>query len=344
MFFKGSTLDDALYRVLRSLLISRRAFSVSSTRGDSRELVGVLIRLENPRARFSVTAVRGQLFSCLGELFWYLSGHDSLRQIAYYVPDYAGESEDGVKVKSAYGPRLFKMHDINQIEDVMGLLRSKPSTRRAVIQLYDATDLQSQKSPPCTCFLQFIVREGQLHAFVSMRSNDAYIGLPHDVFAFTMIQELVASELGLGVGTYTHAVASLHLYKRHELSAQKYIEEGYQERVSMPPMPSGSPAYAVKKIIEFEEAVRTTNCFAPMPDNLDDYWLDIARLLAIYACYKGKQYSQLERLRGEMKSKVFDSAIQRRSNQLKKRVPLETIKQSGLFDKGNVNRRDDVAS
>ena len=341
MFFRGSTLDDALYRVLRSLLISKRAFSVSSTRGDSRELVGVLIRLENPRARLSVTTVRGQLFSCLGELFWYLSGSDSLEKITYYVPDYAEESDDGVRVKSAYGPRLFGMRGINQIEDVVSLLKSKPNTRRAVVQLYDASDLQSSKSPPCTCFLQFLVRGHQLHAFVSMRSNDAYIGLPHDVFAFTMIQELVARELGVEVGTYTHAVASLHLYAKHEHGARKYIEEGYQERVSMPPMPNGSPREAITRLVEFEEAVRTSDCYASMPGNLDDYWLDIARLLAIYGSYKGKQLAQLELLRAEMKSKVFDFAIQRRSRQLERKAALKALKQGRLFDKADSTRNAD---
>lgn len=37
-----------------------------------------------------------------------------------------------------------------------------------------------------------------------MRSNDAYLGFPHDVFFFTMIQELVARSLGIRVGDYHH--------------------------------------------------------------------------------------------------------------------------------------------
>lgn len=340
MLFRGSTLDDVLYRVLKSLLISRRAFPVSSTRGDSRELVGALIRIENPRARLSVAAVRGQLFSCLGELFWYLSGSEALKQIKYYIRKYEIESEDGIKVRSAYGPRLFRMHGLNQVEGIIDLLRSKSSSRRAVIQLFDAMDLQEEKSPPCTCFLQFLVRGHQLHTFVSMRSNDAYVGLPHDVFAFTMLQELIARELGFGIGTYTHAVGSLHLYARDEPHARKYIEEGYQERVFMPPMPSGSPRRAIKELIKFEAAIRTVGCHAPMPKKLDEYWLDIARLLAIYASYKGKQLSQLERLRSEMKSRIFDFAIERRSRMLKKK---RIFNQTNLFDKNYSQRATNVS-
>ena len=61
--------------------------------------------------------------------------------------------------------------------------------------------------------MQFIVRCEELHLFVCMRSNDAFMGLPHDVFAFTMLQELVARLIGCELGHYHHFVSSLHLYK-----------------------------------------------------------------------------------------------------------------------------------
>lgn len=338
MLFRGSTLDDALYRVLKSLLVSRRAYSVVSTRKASRELVGALIRIENPRARMSIATVRGQLFSCLGELFWYLSGSDDVDQIAYYISKYKEESDDGKTVRSAYGPRLFRMRGINQIDEVIKLLRLKPSSRRAVIQLYDAGDLRATKSPPCTCFLQFFIRGGQLHAFASMRSNDAFIGLPHDVFAFTMLQEILAKELGLGLGTYSHAVGSLHLYAENEFDARQYLDEGFQERVFMPPMPDGSAWHAIRELVDYERAVRIEGCTTPAPSGLDDYWKDIGRLLAIYAAIRGRQLSKgsklsfLNTLRSEMSSSVFDFAIEKRARRLRK---PGVITQAELFNRTN---------
>jgi thymidylate synthase len=47
-----------------------------------------------------------------------------------------------------------------------------------------------------------------------MRSNDAYVGLPYDIFLFTSLQELMASELDIEIGTYYHSVNSLHIYHR----------------------------------------------------------------------------------------------------------------------------------
>ena len=73
--------------------------------------------------------------------------------------------------------------------------------------------------------------------FTNMRSNDAFIGLPHDIFAFTMIQEIVARALKLEPGTYSHAVGSLHLYKTNRDAARKYLKEGWQSTVVMPRCP-----------------------------------------------------------------------------------------------------------
>ncbi len=171
-----------------------------------------------------------------------LAKTNSLEFISYYLSRYQDESEDGRTVYGAYGPRLFKLRGINQINNIRRLLKKRDS-RRAVIQLFDAKDIAKRhKDVPCTCTMQFMVRRRRLHLLTNMRSNDAFIGLPHDIFAFTMLQEIMARSLGLELGTYFHLVGSLHLYKRNRDSARRYLNEGWQSsNVAMPPMPVGNP-------------------------------------------------------------------------------------------------------
>ena len=239
MRFVGDTLDDILKKVLEKLLKS--SVKVKATRGENRELIGVNIQLNNPRARLSHTEGKGKVFSAIGELLWYLSGTDKLRFIEYYLPHYGNDnSDDGKTVRGAYGPRLFNARgEINQIDNVLNLLREKPQSRRAVIQLFDASDIQGKfKEIPCTCTLQFLNRNNKLDLVVSMRSNDAYLGFSHDVFAFTMLQELFARTLGVELGKYHHFAGSLHLYDENEPRAKSYIGEGWQPTVDveMPPL------------------------------------------------------------------------------------------------------------
>src|ERR1700757_480262 len=65
-------LDDLLRKVFRRLLASKH--QITASRGTTRELIGVLLKLERPRARLSRSETRGRAFSCLGEFLWYLSG------------------------------------------------------------------------------------------------------------------------------------------------------------------------------------------------------------------------------------------------------------------------------
>ena len=188
MFFSASTLDDLLRKVFARLLKCNKEIypSRSKTLGPATELTGVLLQLTNPRARLSRTEKKGTVFSGLGELLWYFSKSNDLEFISYYIPDYIDESIDGKTVYGGYGPRLFRLRRsgkcIDQVQNVRRLLKEKPQSRRAVIQLFDAADIAEPRIEiPCTCTLQFILRGGRLDLLVSMRSNDGFGRYKHFV-------------------------------------------------------------------------------------------------------------------------------------------------------------------
>lgn len=280
-YFEAETLDDLLRLIFPKLLDSQE--TINATRGNFNEIFGAMLVLNNPRARLSRTESKGKLFSALGELFWYLSKENNLAFIEYYLPYYKNESDDGVSVISGYGQRLFSHNGNDQINNVISLLKTKPTSRRAVIQLFDASDLSADyKSIPCTCTLQFIIRENKLNLLVNMRSNDAYLGLPHDVFVFTMLQEIVARSVNVEIGIYKHCAGSLHLYEDHFEKAKTYISEGWQSPISMNIMPIGDQWDSIKSVRVIEEKARMSEDIALNNIELDPYWLDICRLLVVF--------------------------------------------------------------
>src|SRR5690348_7398962 len=122
-------LDDLLAKVFKRILKNGRP--VAATRGSTKELFGVALQLKDPRARISRTETKGTIYSGLGELLWYLAGTDALDFIYYYAPRYEENSVDGATVHGAYGPRLLRLRgSINQITNVLALLRRKSSSRR----------------------------------------------------------------------------------------------------------------------------------------------------------------------------------------------------------------------
>jgi|SRR5689334_1971141 len=331
MYISAQTFDDLLQRVLTHLLKTKSC--IQPNRGPATELTGVLLKITNPRARLSRTEGRGLVFSCLGELMWYLAKSNSLRFITHYVPKYSEESDDGRTLYGAYGPRLFKMRGVNQIQNVIKLLQDSPDSRRAVIQLFDAADIQERhKEIPCTCTMQFMVRRRRLWMLTSMRSNDAFLGLPHDVFAFTMIQEIIARTLGLELGDYKHAVGSLHLYDKHRKAAQRLVDEGWQTtRLPMPPMPVGDPWNSIRKVLKVESAIRRRTDIDIDNFGFESYWRDIVRLLQIYGSYKNKRNKEIARLKKEMSNPVYNTYIDKKERESQENIARAKPSQEILF-------------
>jgi thymidylate synthase len=129
---------------------------------------------------------------------------------------------------------------------------------------------------------------------VYMRSNDAILGLPHDIFSFTMLQEYFSRILNVELGEYIHMVGSLHLYEAHKIKAQNYIREGIQSsKIQMPIMPSVDILLSMEKILKIEEKFRLGQEVNLNDFSLNDYWLDIARLLQIFSCFKNDKFDEI---------------------------------------------------
>jgi thymidylate synthase len=338
MYITKTTLDDFLRQVFEKVL--KQGVVVKASRGETLELGSVLLRLSNPRARLSHTEKKGKVFSGLGELLWYLAGSNDLKFIAYYLQQYEEDSEDGKTLYGAYGPRMFNLRGHDQIQNIVKLLTEKPESRRAVIQLFDAQDLSApRKEIPCTCSLQFMIRAGRLNMVTVMRSNDAYLGLSHDVFAFTMIQEILARNLQVELGAYTHFVGSLHIYTRHRSAVQKYLQEGWQptQNVAMPEMPRSDPWSSIQALLQAEAAIRLGRDPKQFLDGLDPYWQDLGRLLEVYRCFQDGNNKEITRIRKKMASPVYDQYITKKvraSRTVPRSGQLELFEQDADSDTG----------
>ena len=315
-FYSGPTLDDVLRWTYETILLEGE--QIHPTKGPAKELTGVVLEISNPLARISQTEIRGRPFSCLGELCWYLSKTNKLDFIEYYVREYRNYA-DGAEVVGGYGPRLFNWKNVNQFARVVDLLKEKRDSRQAVIQLFDALDLVGgYRDVPCTCTLQFMIRQGQLHLLAHMRSNDAFLGLPHDIFCFTMLQEIMAKSLGIALGKYKHMVGSLHIYHRDEDKARLFLKEGWQPTGNlMQPMPEGDPWQAIESVLSAERAIRLGGAVDPkFLDTLDGYWADIVRLLLIFHAFREKDAGKIRAIRDQMSNEGYHQFINKRIGDL----------------------------
>ena len=164
------------------------------------------------------------------EFLWYMSKSDKVDMLLPYAPSYSRFAEDDDRVHGAYGHRIGFNTSVDQLSEVIKQLKQHKDTRQAVITLWRPDDIlgvHQYKDIPCTLTWHFLVRNGMLHMHCNMRSNDAWLGYPNDVFANTMVMRYVATALGLDLGTYHHYASSMHVYENRYPEACDIVESEY---------------------------------------------------------------------------------------------------------------------
>lgn len=191
-----------------------------SPRGiPTREIRGASMVLRNP-GEYNLVDRRGMNFRfAVAEFLWILTGQNSLDMVSKFNGVLKRFSDDGHTLQGAYGPPF-----CDQLPWVIQQLQDDQSSRQAVLTLWRPRPGPS-KDIPCTLSMQFLVRNERLDMMATMRSNDAWLGLPYDLFVFTMIQRYVADALDLRIGNYHHHVGSFHIYERDLGSIQDYLHE-----------------------------------------------------------------------------------------------------------------------
>ncbi|TDD40286.1 thymidylate synthase [Saccharopolyspora elongata] len=180
------------------------------------ELLGTHLHLTRPRYRFVDEAPARVINAAFAaaEAVWILSGSDEP-----WIFDFNKRLRrftDHGRLQGAYGPRLRNWQGRDQLDTVRRVLEDDDQSRQAVIQLFNpARDFSGHRDVPCTLGYRFYIRSGRLVMFTTMRSQDTWLGFPYDIFTTTLLQELLAGWLGVGLGEYHHLVDSLHLYDDH---------------------------------------------------------------------------------------------------------------------------------
>jgi thymidylate synthase len=194
----------------------------------TREVIGAHLTLTDPRRRLvSVSPARViNVAFAVAETVWILSGSDA--PWIYTYNERLREFADGHKLRGAYGPRLRRWAGhVDQLDQARRQLLEDPATRRAVIQLWDpACDYQGSRDVPCTLGYWFALRGGRLEMHTMMRSQDLWLGFCYDIFAATIVHELMAGWAGAELGEYHLHVGSLHLYDQHLAGARTLAGEG----------------------------------------------------------------------------------------------------------------------
>lgn len=197
----------------------------------------VVTQYYRPQERVLFSPIRdANPFFHLMEALWMLAGRNDAGWLDQFVSDFSarfGEGAMGV-LHGAYGYRWRNTFGFDQLDYIVKMLKHEPTSRQAVLQMWDCSDPHSMaldegqndlkgdwKDRPCNTHAYFRIRkqfngkedESVLDMTVCCRSNDIIWGAyGANAVHFSVLQEYMAARIGVGIGYYYQISNNFHAY------------------------------------------------------------------------------------------------------------------------------------
>lgn len=101
----------------------------------------------------------------------------------------------------------------NQVAYVLDTLAHDPSSRQAVIDMWNPKDLGEMNLPPCVYSSVWSIINNKLNCMIVQRSADYPVGVPFDTTQYAILTHLFARHLGVEPGYLTHIMGDSHIYE-----------------------------------------------------------------------------------------------------------------------------------
>lgn len=168
--------------------------------------------------------------NCIYEFLWILSGSTNISFLqdnnVHIWDDWANSNGE---VGPLYGKQLLDFNGINQLESVIGDIKSNPMSRRHIISLWNPKELGLMVLPPCYFVFQFYIVQDTINMSAYQRSSDSMMGLPYDIAVFSLLLTYIGKETGYMAKNVTIFISDLHLYTEHLDAYKTYIAQPTQK-------------------------------------------------------------------------------------------------------------------
>ena len=205
--------------------------------------------------------------SLLREVLWYLSGENHIRNLRQHTKIWDAWADEDGNLETAYGyywrhfPSAQKnkngeweVREFDQIKYVIDEIKRNPNSRRLVVSAWEPGNATTSKLPPCHYSFVFNVNSGKLNCHLTQRSGDLALGIPFNLAAYSLLTQVIAQQVELGLGEFAHTIVDAHIYIGEKgTENEKYDHlEGLKEQLTRDPLPLPKLTIANKPIDELK--------------------------------------------------------------------------------------------
>ncbi len=114
-----------------------------------------------------------------------------------------------------YGKQWRDFGGVDQIARVIESIKTKPDSRRHIVNAWNAAEIDAMALPPCHMFFQFWVGAGRLSCHLYVRSNDLFLGAPFNIAQYALLTHMMAQQCDLEPGELVYSIGDCHIYMNH---------------------------------------------------------------------------------------------------------------------------------
>jgi len=205
--------------------------------------------------------------SLLREVLWYLSGENHIRNLRKHTKIWDAWADEDGNLETAYGyywrhfPSAQKnkygkweIKEVDQIKYILDEIEKNPNSRRLVVSAWEPGNATTSKLPPCHYSFVFNVQNDRLNCHLTQRSGDIALGIPFNLAAYSLLTQVIAKQVGLGLGEFAHTIVDAHIYVGKEGNNTASFDhlEGLKEQLKREPLPLPRLEIADKKLDELQ--------------------------------------------------------------------------------------------
>ncbi|WP_200814917.1 thymidylate synthase [Blastococcus haudaquaticus] len=212
---------DSQYEDLLRRILEQGTPKEDRTGTGTVSLFGERLRYDLSERFPLVTTKKVHFRSVAVELLWFLRGDSNvgwLRDNGVTIWDEWASPEGelgpvyGVQWRSWPAP---DGQQIDQIANILSMLRSDPDSRRMIVSAWNVGALPDMALAPCHALFQFYVADGKLSCQLYQRSADMFLGVPFNIASYALLTRMVAQQVGLAPGDFIWVGGDCHIYSNH---------------------------------------------------------------------------------------------------------------------------------
>ena len=120
-------------------------------------------------------------------------------------------------------PNYYGMGGFDQLKLMVETLKENPDDRRNLFSLWNPTEINKMKLPPCHYTFQCFVYDGKLTGMLTQRSCDFPIGIPANIQFYSTLIYMLAQQCGLQPYEFVHSTADSHIYVDQINAIEEYL-------------------------------------------------------------------------------------------------------------------------